>query len=112
MDENDIIERRACISGIGQSQIARRLEASPMELTLEYVFDVLPRAASSTSGFQNQSLTRYVADLRLGPELVSFVGFSSLLVSAWIFGGGAKSDRPRPPPWIDRLLWLGRRPSF
>jgi acetyl-CoA acetyltransferase len=35
VDENEIIERRACISGIGQSKIARRLETSPMELTLD-----------------------------------------------------------------------------
>ncbi len=35
MDENEIIERRTCISGIGQSQIARRLETSALELTLD-----------------------------------------------------------------------------
>ncbi len=35
MDANEIIERRACISGIGQSDIARRLDASPLEFTLD-----------------------------------------------------------------------------
>jgi acetyl-CoA acetyltransferase len=32
---NDIIERRACITGIGQSEIGRRLFRDPLELTLD-----------------------------------------------------------------------------
>ena len=32
---SEILERRACISGVGQSDIARRLPQSPMELTLD-----------------------------------------------------------------------------
>jgi len=35
VDENEIIERRTCISGIGQSRIGRRLDVSPLELTLD-----------------------------------------------------------------------------
>jgi acetyl-CoA acetyltransferase len=31
----EILERRACVSGIGQSAVARRLEASPLEITLD-----------------------------------------------------------------------------
>ena len=31
----EILERRACISGVGQSDIARRLPQSPLELTLD-----------------------------------------------------------------------------
>jgi acetyl-CoA acetyltransferase len=34
-DENDIIERRTGISGIGQSEIGRRLYRDPLQLTLE-----------------------------------------------------------------------------
>ena len=34
MDENEIIERRACISGVGQSEIGRRLFRDPLELTV------------------------------------------------------------------------------
>ena len=32
---NDIIERRACITGVGQSEIGRRLFRDPLELTLD-----------------------------------------------------------------------------
>ncbi|HTL85870.1 MAG TPA: thiolase family protein [Acidimicrobiia bacterium] len=35
MDANEIIERRACISGVGQSDIGRRLFRDPLELTLD-----------------------------------------------------------------------------
>jgi acetyl-CoA acetyltransferase len=35
MDANDIIERRACISGVGQSDIGRRLFRDPLELTID-----------------------------------------------------------------------------
>ena len=35
MDPNDIIERRACISGVGQSDVGRRLFRDPLELTLD-----------------------------------------------------------------------------
>src|SRR5438105_11270870 len=35
MDVNDIIERRACISGVGQSDVGRRLFRDPLELTLD-----------------------------------------------------------------------------
>ena len=35
LDENTIIERRACISGVGQSDIGRRLFRDPLELTLD-----------------------------------------------------------------------------
>ena len=31
----EILERRACISGIGQSDIGRRLQRDPLELTLD-----------------------------------------------------------------------------
>jgi acetyl-CoA acetyltransferase len=34
-DANEIIERRACITGIGQSEIGRRLYRDPLELTLD-----------------------------------------------------------------------------
>jgi acetyl-CoA acetyltransferase len=32
---NEIIERRACVSGVGQSDVGRRLGRDPMELTLD-----------------------------------------------------------------------------
>src|SRR5207253_1691598 len=34
-DANEIIERRACITGVGQSEIGRRLYRDPLELTLD-----------------------------------------------------------------------------
>jgi acetyl-CoA acetyltransferase len=35
VDANEIIERRACITGIGQSEVARRLFRDPLEITLD-----------------------------------------------------------------------------
>ncbi|MCH2173348.1 thiolase family protein [Myxococcota bacterium] len=35
MDANSILERRACVTGIGQSAIGRRLGINPLELTLD-----------------------------------------------------------------------------
>src|SRR3954449_5683256 len=35
MNDNEIIERRACITGVGQSEIGRRLYRDPLELTLD-----------------------------------------------------------------------------
>jgi acetyl-CoA acetyltransferase len=35
VDHNEIIERRACVTGIGQSDIGRRLGRDPLELTLD-----------------------------------------------------------------------------
>jgi acetyl-CoA acetyltransferase len=35
VDTNEIIERRACITGVGQSEIGRRLYRDPLELTLD-----------------------------------------------------------------------------
>jgi acetyl-CoA acetyltransferase len=35
MDANEIIERRTCITGVGQSEIGRRLHRDPLELTLD-----------------------------------------------------------------------------
>lgn len=35
VDPNDVIERRACITGVGQSEIGRRLGRDPLGLTLD-----------------------------------------------------------------------------
>ena len=35
VNENEIIERRVCISGVGQSDIGRRLFRDPLDLTLD-----------------------------------------------------------------------------
>jgi len=35
VDANEMIERRACITGVGQSEIGRRLHRDPLELTLD-----------------------------------------------------------------------------
>ncbi len=35
MDANSILERRACVTGVGQSEIGRRLYRDPLELTLD-----------------------------------------------------------------------------
>ncbi|HEY3834177.1 MAG TPA: thiolase family protein [Acidimicrobiia bacterium] len=48
MDANDIIERRACISGVGQSDIGRRLYRDPMELTLDACLAAIEHAGLTT----------------------------------------------------------------
>ncbi|MDQ1434130.1 MAG: hypothetical protein QOF59_946, partial [Actinomycetota bacterium] len=48
MDENDIIERRACISGVGQSEIGRRLFRDPLELTLDGCLAAIEHAGLTT----------------------------------------------------------------
>ena len=48
MDVNDIIERRACISGVGQSDIGRRLHRDPLELTLDGCLAAIDHAGLTT----------------------------------------------------------------
>ena len=45
---NDIIERRACISGVGQSDIGRRLGRDPLELTLDACLAAIEDAGLTT----------------------------------------------------------------
>ena len=48
-DANEIIERRACISGVGQSEIGRRLGRDPMELTLDACLAAIEDAGLTTA---------------------------------------------------------------
>src|SRR4051812_5554682 len=48
MDANEIIERRACITGVGQSDIGRRLFRDPMELTLDACLAAIDHAGLTT----------------------------------------------------------------
>jgi len=48
MDANEIIERRACISGVGQSDIGRRLYRDPLELTLDACLAAIEDAGLTT----------------------------------------------------------------
>src|SRR5438552_11622217 len=48
VDENEIIERRACISGAGQSDIGRRLYRDPLELTLDGCLAAIEDAGLTT----------------------------------------------------------------
>ena len=49
MDANDIIERRACITGVGQSEIGRRLNRDPLELTLDGCLAAIADAGLTTA---------------------------------------------------------------
>ncbi len=49
MDANEIIERRACISGAGQSDIGRRLGRDPFELTLDACLEAIADAGLTTA---------------------------------------------------------------
>jgi acetyl-CoA acetyltransferase len=46
---NEIIERRACISGVGQSDVGRRLGRDPMELTLDACLAAIDDAGLTTA---------------------------------------------------------------
>jgi acetyl-CoA acetyltransferase len=49
MDANEIIERRTCISGVGQSDIGRRLGRDPLELTLDACLAAIEDAGLTTA---------------------------------------------------------------
>ena len=55
MDENEIIERRACISGVGQSEIGRRLFRDPLELTLDGCLAAIEHAGLTTADIDGLS---------------------------------------------------------
>jgi acetyl-CoA acetyltransferase len=48
-DANEIIERRTCISGAGQSDVGRRLGRDPMELTLDACLAAIDDAGLTTA---------------------------------------------------------------
>ena len=49
MDVNNIIERRAAITGVGQSDIGRRLFRDPLELTLDGCLAAIEHAGLTTA---------------------------------------------------------------
>jgi acetyl-CoA acetyltransferase len=55
MDVNDIIERRACISGVGQSEVGRRLFRDPLELTLDGCLAAIAHAGLTTEDIDGLS---------------------------------------------------------
>src|SRR5512137_2531249 len=55
MNENDIIERRACITGVGQSDVGRRLGRDPLELTLDACLAAIEHAALTTADIDGLS---------------------------------------------------------
>jgi acetyl-CoA acetyltransferase len=54
-DLNTIIERRACISGVGQSDIGRRLFRDPLELTLDGCLAAIEHAGLTTDDIDGLS---------------------------------------------------------
>jgi acetyl-CoA acetyltransferase len=72
LDANDIIERRACITGVGQSEIGRRLYRDPLELTLDGCLAAIEHAGLTTADIDG--LSTYPGPMAVPP------GFS---------GGGA-----------------------
>src|SRR4051795_10631698 len=55
MDANEIIERRACITGVGQSEIGRRLFRDPLELTLDGCLAAIADAGLTTADIDGLS---------------------------------------------------------
>ena len=55
MNENEIIERRACITGVGQSEIGRRLFRDPLELTLDGCLAAIADAGLTTADIDGLS---------------------------------------------------------
>ncbi len=52
---NDIIERRACITGVGQSEIGRRLFRDPLELTLDACLAAIEHAGLTVNDIDGLS---------------------------------------------------------
>lgn len=55
MDANEIIERRACVSGVGQSDIGRRLGRDPLELTLDACLAAIDHAGLTVADIDGLS---------------------------------------------------------
>src|SRR5207302_7907840 len=55
MDVNDIIVRRACISGVAQSEVGRRLFRDPLELTLDGCLAAIAHAGLTTEDIDGLS---------------------------------------------------------
>ena len=55
MNANEIIERRACISGVGQSDVGRRLGRDPLELTLDACLGAIDDAGLTTADIDGVS---------------------------------------------------------
>jgi acetyl-CoA acetyltransferase len=65
VDANEIIERRACISGAGQSDIGRRLYREPMELTLDACLAAIEDAGLTTHDIDG--LSTYPGPMEVPP---------------------------------------------
>src|SRR6478752_10128 len=65
MDANEIIERRACISGVGQSDIGRRLGRDPLELTLDACLAAIEHAGLKVEDIDG--LSTYPGSMNVPP---------------------------------------------
>jgi acetyl-CoA acetyltransferase len=55
VDDVEMIERRACITGVGQSEIGRRLRRNPLELTLDGCLAAIADAGLTTADIDGLS---------------------------------------------------------
>jgi acetyl-CoA acetyltransferase len=55
VDDVEMIERRACITGVGQSEIGRRLHRDPLELTLDGCLAAIADAGLTTADIDGLS---------------------------------------------------------
>jgi acetyl-CoA acetyltransferase len=55
VDDVEMIERRACITGVGQSEIGRRLRRDPLELTLDGCLAAIADAGLTTADIDGLS---------------------------------------------------------
>lgn len=55
MDANSILERRACVTGVGQSEIGRRLYRDPLELTLDACLRAIDHAGLTVADIDGVS---------------------------------------------------------
>jgi acetyl-CoA acetyltransferase len=65
MDANDIIERRAAITGAGQSEIGRRLFRDPLELTLDACLAAIDHAGLTVHDIDG--LSTYPGSMNIPP---------------------------------------------
>ena len=69
MAANDLFEKRVCISGVGQSDVGRRLNRDPLELTLDACLAANPPAdiRDLVQGMNNEIAAELAASATTAP---------------------------------------------
>ena len=93
MNENEVIERRACISGVGQSDVGRRLFRDPLELTLDACLAAIDHAGLTVHDIDGLSTYPGPVGFGISEGGVTAVEEALRLKPTWTNGG---MDLPGP----------------